>query len=355
MKDLSPEPRDYVETAKNSAHSLLRILNDILDMAKFEAGTLTIEEKPFNLKRCITEVVDIITSEVRRKGLDFTISVAEEVPETVVGDQMRMRQVLINLIGNAVKFTQRGKVELRVTAGKTTTDGKQGYTFAVSDTGIGIPDNKKGLLFRAFSQVDPSLSRRFGGTGLGLTISSEIAELMGGTISFVSEEGVGSTFSFIIPLKEAGLESDVLNANKSLMPETITAPARERIPHLLLVEDEPDNRKALGLLLQWANYSLDFAEDGLKAVEMWEKGKYDLVLMDIQMPHLNGFEATRAIREKERERGGRTPIIAMTAHASKEDESICRAEGMDAFISKPIDLNLSIQVIEDILRQTAAP
>jgi len=355
MDDLTPEPRNFIETAMNSSHSLLRILNDILDMAKYEAGTLTIEEKPFTLKRCITEVVDIISPEVRRKGLDFTILVTEEVPETVVGDQMRVRQVLLNLIGNAIKFTEGGKVELRVSARKGTYGGKQEFTFAVTDTGIGIPDNKKELLFRAFSQVDPSLSRRYGGTGLGLTISREIAELMGGTISFVSEEGVGSTFSFTIPLEETVLESDTQSVSESFLSEAITVlQDGERIAHLLLVEDDPVIRQLLGKLLE-IYYTLDLAEDGLKAVGIWEKGKYDLVLMDVQMPNLDGFDATRAIREKERECGGHTPIVAMTAHASKEDEEICLAAGMDAFISKPINFQKSLQVIGDIIRQAVAP
>jgi PAS domain S-box-containing protein len=358
-QDLAPVPREYLEMTQSSALSLLRILNDILDMAKFEAGKLTIEAEPFSLQWCITQAVDIITPEVRRKGLDFTISVADEVPDTVVGDQVRLRQVLINLIGNAVKFTEGGKVEVRVTAGIGVTDGKREFTFVVTDTGIGIPDDKKVLLFRAFSQVDASLSRSYGGTGLGLAISREIVELMGGTISFVSEEGVGSTFSFTLPLKEAGLERDALSAAESLPAEVIT-PAQdgERIPRILLAEDDPVIRQVLILMFKQfkqSNYNLDVAEDGLKAIEMWEKGGYDLILMDVQMPRLNGFDATRAIREKERERGGHIPIVAMTAHARKEDEESCLSAGMDAYISKPIDFKKSLQLIGDIIRKTATP
>ena len=354
-EDLAPAPREYLETTLSSARSLLRILNDILDMAKIEAGKLTIEEKPFSPQMCLTEAVDIITPEARRKGLDFAISVAEEVPDTVVGDQVRLRQVLINLIGNAVKFTEGGKVVVRVTAG-TTSDGKREFTFAVTDTGIGIPDDKKELLFQAFSQVDASHSRRYGGTGLGLAICREIVELMGGAIFFESEEGVGSTFSFTIPLGEARLESDALTAAEPLSPETTTtATAGDKIPRLLLAEDDPTIRQVLGSMLKLAtNYNFDFAEDGLKAVEMWEKGEYDLVLMDVQMPRLNGFEATRAIREKERERGGHTPIVAMTAHARKEDEERCLAAGMDAYISKPIDFKKSLQLIGDIIKQKSS-
>ena len=351
--DLTPMQRDYLETTLSSARSLLRILNDILDMAKFEAGKLTIEDQPFSLKACINEAVDIMTPEVRRKGLDFTISVVKEVADIVVGDQVRLRQVLTNLIGNAVKFTAGGKVVVRVTVGGATSDGKREFTFTVTDTGIGIPDEKKALLFRAFSQVDPSLSRKYGGTGLGLAISKDIVELMGGTISFVSKKGVGSAFSFTIPLTEAIFEPEVLpTAEKTLPPEVAsTVQEGERIPRILLAEDDPTIRQVLGLMLKRSNYNLDIAEDGQVAVELWEKEKYDLVLMDVQMPRLNGFEATQAIRDKEQARGGHTPIIAMTAHASQEDLESCLAAGMDAYISKPIDFIKSLQVIGDVIKQ----
>jgi signal transduction histidine kinase/ActR/RegA family two-component response regulator len=351
-EDLAPAPREFVETALSSSRSLLRILNDILDMSKIEAGKLTIEEKPFSLQECLTEAVDLISPEVSRKGLDFTVSLAEAIPETVVGDHARLRQVILNLIGNAVKFTEVGKVQVQVTAGATSHEGRQQMTFSVTDTGIGIPDDKQGLLFQTFSQVDGSHTRTHGGTGLGLAICREIVELMGGTINFKSKEGVGSTFSFTIPLGEASVEDIALATPEPPVTEPMPDSDGKRIPHILLVEDEPHNRKALGLLLQWANFSLDFAEDGLKAVEMWEKGDYDLVLMDIQMPYLNGFEATRAIREKERERGAlRTTIVAMTAHAFKEDEERCLAGGMDYYISKPVDIESCIQLIRRIIKQ----
>ena len=349
-KELAPELRDYLETALNSARSLLRILNDILDTAKIEAGKLTIIEEPFSPRKCISEAFDFVTPELRRKGLDFSVSVTEDVPDKVVGDQMRLRQVLANLIGNAVKFTENGKISVRVAAGATTSDGKREFTFAVTDTGIGIPDNKKALLFQAFSQVDASSSRRYGGTGLGLVISSEIVKLMGGTISFESEEGVGSSFSFTIPLGEYLLESDPPLAVESPTSKLAT-PARQgdKVPRILLAEDDPANRKILGAMLKHANYNIDFAENGLKALEMWEKGGYDLVLMDVQMPGLDGFEATRAIREKERERGCHTIIVAMTAHARKEDEEVCLDAGMDAYLSKPIDFSKSLKLIGELI------
>jgi CheY-like chemotaxis protein len=221
--------------------------------------------------------------------------------------------------------------------------GKREVTFIVSDTGIGIPDDKKILLFHTFSQVDESHTRVYGGTGLGLIISKEIVELMGGTITWTSEEGKGSIFYFTIPFVEPRQESDAQSAVEAQsVKTTFSSHGEER--HILLAEDDPNIRRILGGMLKLASYHLDFAEDGQKAVEMWEKGEYDLVLMDIQMPLLNGFEATRAIRVKEGD-GGHTPIVAMTAHASKEDEQRCLDAGMDAFISKPIDFGKTLQVI----------
>jgi signal transduction histidine kinase/ActR/RegA family two-component response regulator len=356
QEDLAPTPRLYMETSQKSAQSLLMILNDILDMSKIEARKLTIEENPFSLRKCLTEAVDIITPETQRKGIDLISKVSEEVPDSLVGDQMRLRQVLINLIGNAVKFTGKGKVVVGVTTDGMTSDGKREYTFAIADTGIGIPDDKQDLLFQVFSQVDTTHSRKYGGTGLGLAICRELVELMGGKIGFESEFGVGSTFSFTIPLGEAGQESNTLCADESLSPEMITVPAGEGIPHLLLAEDDPTIRQVLEVMLTKSNYNLDIAEDGKKAVEMWERGDYDLVLMDVQMPVLNGFEATRAIREKERVRGGggHTPIIAMTAHAGKEAEERCHAAGMDAYISKPIEFKMSLQLIGEVIRQKSS-
>jgi len=343
---LEAEQREFISTAHSSALSMVRILNDILDLTKIEMGKFSIEEKPFLLRKCIEDTFNIFLPVAKSKGLDFNSTVADDVHQVLTGDQARLNQVLTNLTGNALKFTKKGEVEICVSAGGSAPGGRRDFTFTVTDTGIGIPDDKKHLLFHTFSQVDESHSREYGGSGLGLAISKEIVERMGGTITFTSEEGVGSTFSFTIPLAEASRESDALSAAEPQSVEaTSSAPEGERIRHLLLAEDDATIREFLGRMLTMQNYHVDFAEDGLKAVEMWEKGEYDLVLMDIQMPRLNGFEATGAIREKERERGFRTPIVAMTAHASKEDEHRCLAAGMDAFIPKPINFEKTLQVI----------
>jgi signal transduction histidine kinase len=198
---LKTEQREFVQTAHHSAGSLVRVLNDILELTRIEAGILSIEEKPFSLQECAAEVVDIFTAEARRKGLDLFLSIKEEVPEIVVGDQLRLRQVLTNLIGNSVKFTEQGFVKLEVSI-DTTPSGKREVIFTVTDTGIGIPDDKKPLIFNPFSQVDESHSRKYGGTGVGLVISKGIVERMGGTISFSCEEGSGCSFRFTVPFGE---------------------------------------------------------------------------------------------------------------------------------------------------------
>ena len=349
--NLEAEQRDFIQSAQTSARSLLRILNDILDLSKIEAGKLSIIEKPFALRACVESIYHLFVSVTRDKGLDFSFTVADDIPQTLVGDQTRLSQVLTNLVGNAVKFTPKGRVEIRVSAGGSAPGGKRLFTFTIADTGIGIPHQVKDLLFEQFSQVDDSHSRSYGGAGLGLAISKEIVGRMGGEIRFTSAEGGGSSFSFSIPLAIPCQESDPAAAAASESTETAHfAPAGGGGRRFLLAEDDAVIREILGRMLRMANYQVDFAENGEIAVNMWEKGTYDLVLMDIQMPVFNGYEATRIIREKERERGVYTPIVAITAHVSNKDQEQCLAAGMDAFIPKPIDFRNSLQLIGEILK-----
>ena len=353
-ENLEVDQRECIEIAQTSARSLVRLLNDILDVTKLEMGKFSLEEKPFSIRQCIQNTINILVPVVINKGIRLKFAVADNVPEMLVGDQTRLNQVMTNLAGNAVKFTEKGTVELLVTAGDGSTGGKRHVTFAIADTGIGIPDDKKDLLFQVFSQVDESHSRSYGGSGLGLSISKEIVERMGGTISFTSEVGKGSIFTCTIPFGETESMTEAVRAPVETETVVSTPAAEEmRKPRLLIAEDDPVIRQLLGMLLQRSNYDIDTAETGLKAVEMWEYGKYDLILMDVQMPILNGFEATGAIRAKELDRGGHIPIVAMTAHALKEDEEMCLAAGMDAYISKPIDFKKSLQVIGDILKTKA--
>jgi len=350
--NLEPEQREFINAAHTSAHSLVRILNDILDLTKIEMGKFSIEEKPFSIRNCLENLVNILLPVAKTKGLELSFTVTDDVPEILVSDQTRLNQVLTNLIGNALKFTEKGKVEIHVASGDIATGGKREVTFSVTDTGIGIPDNKKNLLFRAFSQVDETHSRSYGGTGLGLAICKEIVERMGGTIFFTSEIGIGSTFSCSIPFGEAEPERDVkFVSGKTAVPENATHDELITKPRLLLAEDDPTIRQILETMLHMAKYEIDSADNGQKAVEMWETGKYNLILMDVQMPLMNGFEAAGAIRVKESILGGHIPIVAMTAHALKEDEKRCLDAGMDAYISKPIDFMACLQLIRETLEK----
>ena len=348
-EDLDPKLRGYLEGALSSSFSLLEIVNDTLDMAKIEAGKLTLEEKPFSLRMSVTEVSDSVIPEIRRKGLGFTFSMPEDLPVAVVGDQLRLRQVLTNLISNAAKFTEHGEVTVRVYSGPKTLDAKREFTFAVTDTGIGIPEDKQDLLFQPFSQVETSHGHSHCGTGLGLSISRELVELMGGTISCTSTVGVGSTFSFTLPFAEIYPEGELQAYAAPISTESLSALPEHWTPHLLLAEDDPGNRQLFEAMFQSTRVALDIAVDGKQALEMWQKGKYDLVLMDVQMPRLSGFEATRSIRERELRLGGHTPIVAITAHAFKEIEEQCLATGMDGYISKPINVKKCLQTVGQML------
>ncbi|WP_026840597.1 MASE3 domain-containing protein [Citrifermentans bremense] len=338
------ERSDYIRTAYRSGRSLLQILNDILDLSKVEAGKYSLDLKPFSLKSCVAEAVDIAAPEAKRKGLELELDLAQDLPAHVAGDQVRLRQVLTNLVGNAVKFTERGRVTVQVEVAEKTPEGELLLRFRVSDTGIGIPQDKRHLLFQAFSQIDDSNTRNYGGTGLGLAISKEIVQRMGGEIGFESGEGVGSTFTFTARLVVP--HPDEQPAEVAVSESVAPDPGGQELAglRLLIAEDDATIRQVLATMLQRLQFSVDFAEDGSKVVEMWRQGEYDLILMDVQMPRMDGFQATRAIREQEQ--GGRIPIIAMTAHAMKEDQRRCLDAGMDDYISKPINFKECIEKVK---------
>ncbi|MBP1728471.1 MAG: sensor hybrid histidine kinase [Deltaproteobacteria bacterium] len=344
--NLEKEQRECIEIAQTSALSLIRLLNDILDLTKIEMGKFSIEEQPLSIRQCVETTYNILLPVAKGKELAFVFTVADDVPEALIGDQVRLNQVLTNLAGNAVKFTEKGEVAIRVVSGGSTPGGKREVTFTVADTGIGIPEDKQHLLFGVFSQVDASHSRSYCGSGLGLAISKEIVERMGGTITFTSEAGQGSTFSCTIPFSEADAFPA---AGEKAAAGIAPIPAEQRKPRLLVAEDDQVISQVLDLMFKRAHFDVDLVDSGHKVLEMWETGRYDLILMDVQMPLMNGFEATAAIREKERASGGHIPIVAMTAHALKEDEDRCLAAGMDSYISKPIDFRKSVQLIEAIL------
>jgi len=346
LDPLAPEQRHYIETAQTSARALVRILNDILDLTKVEKGKFSVEEMPFLLRECVESAYNVLLPLAKSKGLKLDFTIADEVPEALVGDQTRLTQVLTNLVGNAVKFTDQGEVAICVSSGGRVPGGKLEINFSVADTGIGIAESKKDLLFRVFSQVDQSHSRSYGGTGLGLAISKEIVEHMGGRISFTSEEGRGSTFFCTVQLGVGKLERPGFALPERAPAALGSSPAAERpMPRLLVAEDDQTIRQVLGGMLQRSKFEIVFAENGQAVLESWQQGEFDLILMDVQMPGMNGFEATAAIRERERSVGGHIPIIAMTAHALKEDKERCLESGMDGYISKPIDFRACLELI----------
>jgi len=348
---LEAEQREHLETADRCSRSLLRILNDILDLTKVEAGKISLEQKPFNLEKCLHSVVEILMAKARRKGLHLCLDLPERLPELVVGDQVRLRQVLTNLLANAVKFTETGMAKLSVAQGAVREDGRQDFTFSVYDTGIGIPDDKKHLLFNSFSQVDDSNTRIYGGTGLGLSICKELVERMEGTIGFESTAGIGSTFYFSIPLAESSVAiSDAAGEERPVAQAQPVLTRSGASPLLLIVEDDPVIRQLLATMLGRLHFDLDLAEDGEEALKLWHERRHDLVIMDIQMPRMDGFAATAAIRKREKEDGkGHTLIVAMTAHATQKDEGRCREAGMDGYLSKPIDFRKSVEMIRELL------
>ena len=302
-KALDSTVQDCLQTAKGSADLLLTLLNDLLDSAKIESGKMELESAPFSLRRLLDQITRVLSVRASEKGLAFYCRVPDETPDVITGDRMRVQQVLLNLAGNAIKFTERGEVEMSLHA--LSHNDEAHLEFAVRDTGIGIPPADLDRLFQPFAQVDPSMSRRFGGTGLGLAISKSLVEMMGGRIWVKSEAGKGSTFSFSVRLplaKELPADLD--------LPVAVAAAACTQL-HILLVEDNPANQKLATYILEDRGHLVEVAGDGQEAVYLTEQNRYDVILMDVQMPGMDGLEATAAIRKRE-DGGSRVPIIAMT-------------------------------------------
>jgi PAS domain S-box-containing protein len=345
--ELTEQQRQYMTVIETAARGLLALINHILDFSKIEAEKLELESAPFELMEVLDEVTQIFRAKVIEKGVELVVHAASDVPRTLVGDAHRLRQVLINLVGNAFKFTERGEVALHVTRG-TASGGPVELRFAVRDPGIGIPKEKQGQLFQAFSQADSSTTRRYGGTGLGLAISLRLARLMGGDLSLESEPGVGSTFTLTAHFGVAAAQ----NVARVLPPAPVrtSAGAGEFTGlRLLLAEDNEANRFVATELLSRLGFDIDVAVDGVQAVKMALERPYACVLMDVQMPEMDGIEATRRIRAEAR--AAALPIIAMTANAMKGDAEAFRAAGMNDYVPKPIDR----KALLDALRRQVAP
>jgi signal transduction histidine kinase/CheY-like chemotaxis protein/HPt (histidine-containing phosphotransfer) domain-containing protein len=339
--ELSKEQQHFAETIRASSESLLAVINDILDFSKIEAGKLTLDNLPFNPRSLIEELATSMAARAEEKSLGLVCALDLDVPSLLRGDAGRLRQVLVNLLGNAVKFTNRGEVAVRVGLHQETARDVV-LRFTVHDTGIGIPANKLNVLFQKFTQVDTSTTRKYGGSGLGLAISKQLAELMGGDIGVHSQEGKGSEFWFTVRLEKPA-------PGESISPAGAPAQARRPTPdrdlkdprwkdfRILLAEDNITNQQvALGMLSK-LGICTDVVSNGREAVTALLKIPYDLVLMDVQMPEMDGFEATRAIRSGEAETLNRAiPIVAMTAHAMRGDREECLHAGMNDYIAKPV-------------------
>jgi len=338
------EEQEYLSTmVKRSARSLLQIINDILDFTKIEAGKMEIETIPFRVDEVVKEVVEIITHSSEEKGLYIHSSVDDDIPEVLLGDSTRLRQILLNYGSNAVKFTEEGEVSIKVE--HLSSDGEEHLIqFAVADTGRGISKDKQTEIFTSFSQEDSSTTRKYGGTGLGLAISRQFAELMGGEVGVKSEKGVGSTFYFIAPFKEAEIEQDSSASNVDDIQKSRPFPEQSKV---LLAEDNKMNQIVTTKILENEGFVVDTVENGHEVLEAVRENNYDFVLMDIQMPDMDGYEATEQIRKEEQE--GHLPIIALTASVMKEDQELCFEAGMDNFISKPFEKEELISVLKQTL------
>ena len=334
---VGPQQRDYFTALHASAEALLSLINDILDVSKFEAGHLTLEDQPLVVRRLVTEVVDVFTAPVRAKGLRLSAQVAEAIPPVLTGDPLRLRQILTNLVGNAVKFTAQGAVDLQADFLEETADGVV-LRFAVRDTGIGIAAAAQAGIFDAFTQVDASMARQYGGTGLGLAICKQLVAVMGGAIGVQSAPGQGSTFWFTVRLARGTTQRAAPTPGVTDDRGAARGRAGEgrRPGHILVAEDNPVNQLVAVHLLEGLGYAVEAVQTGQQAVDALRKRPYDLVLMDCHLPELDGFAATAAIRHAEAERGQHTPIVALTADALAGDAEKCLAVGMDDYVAKPV-------------------
>ncbi len=339
---LTEQQREYVRVFQRAGGSLLTLINDILDLSKVEAGHVTLESLPFDLEDALQKALEIVGPRAQEKGLAVTCAIAGNVPRHVVGDAARLRQIVLNLAGNAVKFTDAGSVD--VVAEWRPQDRSRGIvTIAVSDTGIGIPEDRLETIFEKFTQADASTTRRFGGTGLGLAICKQLVTLMGGTLAVESREGLGSRFTLTVPLAIAAAEpapdeSRALPARSaSATVPAASAPPATRPLRILVVDDAEDNRALIEAYLSKLPYRLSFACHGAEGVKAVAEGDFDLILMDVQMPEMDGYEATRRIRTREAA-GGKppVPIVALTANAFTEDVARALEAGCTGHMAKPI-------------------
>mgnify|MGYP003639054455 CR=1 FL=1 len=335
---LNVEQKELAEMVKYSAESLLYIINDILDFSKIEAGKMDIEKISFSLKDLIDNLGKILSISIVKKNVELSISYDDTIPDWLIGDPTRIRQVLLNFGNNAIKFTEEGSIDIKIKSNGVTPEGLN-IRFEVLDTGVGITKEKQKLLFTPFSQADSSTSRKYGGTGLGLAISKKIANLMNGEVGFESEFGKGSSFWFEVKLKTDDKNSTVHKREDKVNASAKNFGESEKLSDykILVAEDNVINQKVLRITLEREGYNIEIANNGEEAVEMARTKNYDIVFMDVHMPLLDGYEATQQIRNLENKSGRHIPIIAFTASVMKHEKDLCIKAGMDDFIPKPVE------------------
>ena len=326
---LTEQEKEYLEIIDISSNSLLSIINDILDYSKIEANQLQLEQIPVDIRKTVQEVVKMLSVKAEQNNLYLRCKIADDVPECIKGDPVRIKQILINYVNNAIKFTKKGGVEINI-YNISKDDKKVKMKFEVIDTGIGISEENQKKLFKEFTQADSSTTREFGGTGLGLAISKKLAQMMNGEVGLESKQGEGSTFWFTACFE---ITSFVKKEEK-----TAEEYHSEKL-NILLVEDNVINQRVAGFAIKKLGHNLDIANNGIEGLEKFKQKKYDLILMDLQMPKMNGYDTTIAIRKYEKENNlEKTKIIAMTANALKGEKDKCLAIGMDGYLSKPFKL-----------------
>jgi len=337
---LTPEQQRYLTTVQSSANTLLQVLDDILDFSKIEAGKLDIHPSSFNLRDTLNETLEMLSPRAIEKNIELACKISNRMPEQLVGDSNRLRQILLNLVGNAIKFTDAGEVFVTVERDGEASSEAILTHFVVTDTGIGIPSDKQRVIFDSFVQADGSMTRRYGGTGLGLAICSQLVQLMGGRIWVDSQVGRGSSFHFT-----ACFAASQAAAGEH-QPAENTLRKAERSLHVLLAEDNEVNQQLASELLQTRGHSVRIAQNGVEVLAALAVERFDAILMDVQMPQMDGFQATAIIREKEKATGGHIPIVAITGYAMKGDRQRCFDAGMDAYLSKPIRSQELFEIVE---------
>ena len=352
--ELDDNQKNIFQTINAEASALQDVINEILDFSKIEAGKFDIENIPFDLRVTVEDVANSFSHRVEQKGLNYISFLSPNVPPRLIGDPARLRQIMVNLMGNALKFTHKGELYFKGELVEELED-RVKIRFSIKDTGIGIPEDKQATIFEGFTQADGSTTRKYGGTGLGTTISKQLAEMMGGEIGFESEEGKGSTFWFTALFGKRE-ENEQIPATPDLVTRYSVAEDYRKEIRILLVEDYPTNQQVAMRHLSRAGYQVDLAEDGSQAVKAYKLKKYNLIFMDIEMPIMDGYAATQEIRKietrnLEQSTIQRVPIIAMTAHAVKGFRERCLKTGMDDYIPKPMKRKELLNIAEKWTRE----